>query len=190
MLTEVLNNTLIDFTKVNMSKKVNIESFSFLGFSGIESKCSISLLFPEDKENCVVVACTQNRGYTGTSITNGFEIILQKLCREGFIGLYGEEFKELLVKNTAQDNNFFSKFKSLLKINTEVLPNYPALFENGILIWLEIYPPGTGIVDDRVTIQRVYMTEDGSPVWSNLLNKEYLEEKIGVEYEGVVKNAL
>ncbi|WP_040576623.1 hypothetical protein [Methylophaga thalassica] len=173
-----------------MSKTINIESFDFPGFSGVESKCSVSLLFPENKENCVIVACTQNKNYTGTSITNGFEIILQKLCKEGLNGIYGEEFKELLAKNIAQESSFFAKLKSLLKSNTNASPNYPELFEKGILIWLEIYPPGTGIVDDRITIQRVYITEDGSPVWSNLLSKEYLEEKIGVKYERIVKNAL
>ncbi len=173
-----------------MSNIINIENFDFPGFSGIESKCSVSLIFPENKEDCIIVACTQKKDYTGTSITNGFENILQKLCKEGLNGSHGEEFKKLLTKSIEQESSFFAKLKSLLKSNVELSPNYLTLFEEGILIWLEIYPPGTGIVDDRITVQRVYITEDGSPVWSNLLSREYFENKLGVKYEGIVKYAL
>jgi hypothetical protein len=173
-----------------MSKSINIESFSFPGFSGVESQCSIRLLFPENQKDSIVVACTQKRDYTGTSITNGFEMILQKLCSEGLSGVHGAEFKQLLTKITAQESSFLKIFKALVRKNKKSSFDYYGLFEKNILIWLEIYPPGTGIVDDRITIQRVYITEDGSPVWSNLLTEEYLKEKVGVEYKEVVKHAL
>ena len=172
-----------------MSKSINIENFDFPGFSGAKSQCSVMLLFPENKEHSIVAACTQKKNYIGTSITNGFEIILEKLCSEGLHGVYGEEFKQLLTKTNAKENSFFEKLKSLVKKKN--LPiDYYSLFKKNILVWLEVYPPGTGIVDDMITIQRVYITEDGSPVWSNLLTEGYLKEKIGVEYKEVVKNAL
>ncbi|CAH6878578.1 hypothetical protein VCHA40P238_50049 [Vibrio chagasii] len=175
-----------------MPETISIKDFHFTGFSGIDSQCSISLLFPETKPSSVVVACTQKKDYYGTAVTTGFELILKTLINNSLNGEYGEELRKLFLEDSPEKQTLTQKLIGLVS-NRKPKEKYKSLidlFENDALIWLEIYPEKTGIIDDRITIQRVFLTEDDSPVWSNLIGKEYVENKLNVDYDEVIMHAI
>ncbi|MEP0073846.1 MAG: hypothetical protein ABJE79_14185, partial [Marinomonas sp.] len=158
-----------------MATPIFIENYEFQGFGGVSSKCSLSIYFPTKIEQSALVVCTQKEGAAGTSITNGFELILDKLCREGVRGKHGDDLKEILSKNSSSVEGIFKKLTSYFTNKDIEDLNFYELFKKEVIVWLEVYPECVGIVNDRVTVQRVYVTKDGSPVWSNFLEKEYID---------------
>lgn len=166
-----------------MTQPKDIPQFKFRGFSGIISECSIIIYFPNENKSAIVI-CTQKKDYVGTSITNGFELILNQLCDEGLKGDHGEIFRNLLL-DESKEENWIQKVRSKLLKNEKVSLDFYKLFKNKVITWLEVYPKGTGLINDSVMVQRVYVTKDGSPVWSNLLSQSYIEE-LGLKYEDVI----
>ena len=154
--------------------------FEFVGFGGTEGRCHIRLVRASEKAPLVIV-CSQYQNYYGTSITNGFELIVTKLFRDiAELRVNGFRFDDSLPIVEASRNAQLV-FESLLNLmlpkryrsTTAVRLDIVRMFSS--VIWIEHYPEGTGLLPSAATASVVTLDTDGSPVWQHGLSKEVVQ---------------
>lgn len=143
--------------------------FEFQGFWN-PGNCFLRILI---KNQRIVILCTQLPNYTGTSITNAVESVIEHAARK----LHGE--KDKVGQNIVTYKEKFSLIRSLLlgeKKNNERL--IASLLEHLLSksIWIEHYPPGEGLLHEG-SYSRVSFTEAGEPIW-NYLSPEKLSKEL------------
>jgi hypothetical protein len=128
-----------------------LHPFSYSSGYGIRGQCLLQAWSGSDDNAVLVVACVQPPGYRGISIINAFEVILKEFLTKAEQGEFGKNVRDKL--NEAWRRAEDSTRRSLL---------------HDPVVWLQIFPPGTGVWGDRTAAQRVVLTETDEPVWSGL----------------------
>lgn len=154
--------------------------FEFVGFGGTEGRCHIRLVQAGDNSPLIIV-CSQYQNYFGTSVTNGFELIVTKLFHDiAEHRIDGFNFDN--IQPVLEDNrSAHSVFESLMNL---IMPRKYASAIAGKLdiarlfssvIWIEHYPKGTGILSTDATVSVVTLDQDGRPVWQYGLSNKVLQ---------------
>lgn len=152
--------------------------FEFVGFGGTQGRCHLRLVRASDTAPLVVV-CSQYADYYGTSITNGFELIVTKLIDDiansrvegvGFAGpvptIAGGRSEHLLER--LLQRMLPKRYRS----SSAVSVDFVQLFAS--VIWIEHYPKGTGLLTDVATASVVSLGSDGSPIWRHGVSNEVI----------------
>lgn len=148
--------------------------FGFIGFGGSEGHCHIRAAhagpnFP------ITIVCSQYRHYYGTSITNAFEIIANKLFHDACTGLLdfsNFSLKFPTVEKLHSDVNWFdsllvrlfpTKYKRRF---SDTHLDIPKLLDK--VVWIERYPASE---EDEYPIKKqtlsiVKLNTEGQPTWS------------------------
>lgn len=159
--------------------------FSFPGFSSQPASCLLTI-HKNSAHRGLVVGCIQKRNYVGTSITNAFESILTAFHERALAGKLGAEVESAYRDVCAVAEAKVLEGRSLLRkildffLRRSIEISPVQLIESGLILWLEIYPKGTGILESRTTIQRVRIGSDGHPVWSSALDPNGIEKLTGI----------
>jgi hypothetical protein len=157
----------------------------FEGFWGSDGRCHIR--FCQAARNLpLVIICSQYTDYSGTSITNAHEIIVQKvfylIANSGVDGvkfpfdlpLYDEWHHDVGLFEKALVRLFPGKYKHrFLARKLEV----EKIFSR--IVWLEHYPKDWGGFDRELSCHYVTHNGDGHPIWSNV-SDAWLSEKTGM----------
>lgn len=159
-----------------MSIKIDLKDFKkdylpfeFEGFWNI-GYCFLRIFIKNQK---VVILCTQLPNYTGTSITNAIESVLEHVAR----ALHKEKNEK--DQNIVTYNELFPHIRKIFlgteKCNERLIR---ALIEHliNISIWIEHYPPGEGLFPEG-SFSLVSFTEGREPIW-NFLSVEKLSKEL------------
>lgn len=142
--------------------------FKFDGFWR-EGACFLRIVVKNGK---AIFFCSQLPNYTGTSVTNAIESVLEHAIHK----LFEEktEDKERVV-NFIEDFSFIREL-ILGKKNDERLLKELRRHILSESIWIEHYPPGEGL-SDKGSFSIVNFTDSGEPIW-NYIDIKTLEEEL------------
>ncbi len=159
--------------------------YKFQGFSGIDSKCHLRIVAELGKP--VVIVCSQPPDNTGTSVQNAYEIIREQAYKY----LLSKETKRKKVLAAESLDDFAAAIEKtqqlklgvvvfLLKQIAGVLKNEKSILdllkkENLSVVWLEHWPPGTGLTFEE-SYSLVSEDETGSPQWRRVDVSDFAEE--------------
>lgn len=151
---------------------MTIISFDF-EFEGITGKGSCVLTIEStDLSGRPSIVCSQQRGYTGTSITNGLERIARRLYHE--VALRELGLRDERLKSVQSDLRNFWK-------NTPRPPKLHTLYGKSGARWIEHYPAGTGLTSADSFREVLFDVRD-SPIWKSTHNlaeaKKYFGEQL------------
>lgn len=154
--------------------------FEFVGFGGTDGRCHIRIVQAEEKAPLVIV-CSQYRNYFGTSVTNGFELIVAKLFRdiaEHRIDGLSFDNKQPFFEDDRSAHSVFESLVNLImpkryRSSSVAKLDIVRLFSS--VIWIEHYPKGTGISSTAATTSVVTLDRDGRPVWQYGLSNDVLQ---------------
>lgn len=141
--------------------------FKFDGFWR-EGACFLRIVV---KNGNVMFFCTQLPGYTGTSVTNAIESILEHAIRR----LFNEKTED--GQKVVQFNESFSFIRELIlgNKNDERLLGELRKYILNESIWIEHYPPENKETNDG-SFSLVNFTESGEPIW-NYIDIKTLENE-------------
>ena len=142
--------------------------FKFNGFWR-DGACFLRIVVKNGK---AIIFCSQLPNYTGTSVTNAIESVLE----HAIVKLFEEKTKDdKKVVNFIED---FSFIRDLIlgKKNDERLLKELRKHILSESIWIEHYPPREGISNEG-TFSIVNFTETGEPIW-NYIDIKSLEEEL------------
>lgn len=146
----------------------------FNGFHGSDGRCHIRFC-KESHAMPLVVVCSQYKDYYGTSVTNAFEIIAEKVCylvANNEVDDIRFDFELPLFDQWDQDVNLFDKLLASLfpskyrarfltrKLKIEEVFNH--------IIWIEHYTEDCFGPDGERRLHRSEFDEDDAPVWSTV----------------------
>ncbi|CAB3761706.1 hypothetical protein BPA30113_01650 [Burkholderia paludis] len=137
-----------------------------MGFSNIPSRCTIAMAARGD--DTLTIVCGQPKDYTGTSVTNGVEIISTHLILNVWNGKDAPEYQA-----------FFRRYfkDAMLRSKAEKRIVNEHFFSTKGFTWIEFYPAGTGLSDND-SFRRVTFT-DSSPVWHSAMSIDKVINLIG-----------
>lgn len=134
---------------------MTIISFDF-EFEGITGKGACVLtIASSDAMGRPSVVCSQKRGYTGTSITNGLERITRRLYHE--VALRELEQRDQRLKQVQSNLRNFWR-------DTPRPPKLHTLYGKSGVRWIEHYPNGTGLTSSD-SFREVLFDFRDSPLW-------------------------
>lgn len=159
-------------------------NFHFTGFYGTEGYCHLRVAQKSTNSKMIII-CSQYKNYYGTSPTNAIEIIAEKF----FYDVVNGKIKDISLQNTFSyeewhnDVNWIDQL--LVKSNPykykhrfkKIRLNIPKHFND--IIWIERYPPGTGLRDYEDDFRLVSMGDQMDPHWHEKPSDEFIKNETG-----------
>lgn len=177
-----------------MGFRSDIIDLAFTGGHAVTGSCFVQV---EADEKVMTVFCVQKPHYFGISVTNALEYIIAAFVSRGRSGALGADIAGWLMAHssaaretsksrrgkTGRFGSLFASRKRTPSGSYRDLDAALALIRNGLLHWVEVYPPLTGPWGERTIARRVLFGADNSPLWLGLEEDDALARNAN----GVVK---
>lgn len=159
-------------------------NFHFRGFHGTDGYCHLRIAQKSSKSKMIII-CSQYKNYYGTSPTNAIEIISEKFFYDVINGKIKDIFLSNIFDYEEWQNDTSWLDRMLVKLNPSkykyrfknIYLNIPKHFNE--VIWIERYPPGTGLRDYEDDFRLVSMGDQMDPHWHEKPSDEFIKKETG-----------